>query len=157
MRFNKMGVTMSIVLGMAALTAGGNVNAAPTYLLNLYEESAHISCSNVADCKLYFSAVTVATKITKVSCNFYFKSSGYNDVFVTGLDLGQSHSDKTAFQAVQYLGPLTSLLITNTNNQYQVLADTLHVVPAKDRPVVEIGLSKATNTTVYCSISGTKS
>jgi len=147
-----------IAVAIAAALAAGRTYAAPTTLLGVYEETdSNLSCSNVSTCRVDFSTVTGPLRVTKVSCNFYFSSANYNDVFVTGIDLGQSSQNKNNHKALQYLAPASPMLITATTNQYQVLADTLHVVPSNWRPSVEVTLSKPTTISMFCSISGSTS
>jgi hypothetical protein len=145
-----------LMAAVAALAAGESY-AAPTTLLGVYEETANVACSNVSTCRVDFSTLVSPLRVTKVSCNFFFASASYNDVFATGIDLGQSSQNKNVHKALQYLAPVSPMIITATNNQYQVLADTLHVVPANWRPSVEVALNKPTTINMYCSISGSTS
>lgn len=152
MRKTSLGIVLTTVAGVCALAVQA-VSAAPTRQLGVYEEFVTANCASSAGCTIYFSEVIKPLKITKVSCNFVINNQNAS---LTGAVLGAATAAKTQFRPAQYLATVETLDFGSTFEQYQVLADTLHVVAAKSRPAIQIGFNVQATSTMSCSIAGTE-
>ena len=129
--------------------------ARPIVSMGVYEEQASAACPNAHSCIAFFSVVATPLKITKVSCNFFYGADPNFPAVVTGVVLGRANGTETTFDAWQYLGPITAFGQNNSSEaqQYQVLADTLHVV--KDgRPAIQVNIEGNSAINLLCTISG---
>ena len=152
MRKASLGIVLAAVAGLSAFEVNA-VWAAPTRQLGVYEEFATANCAMGAGCIVYFSEVLKPLKITKVSCNFVINNQNAS---LTGAVLGAATAAKTQFKGAQYLATVETLDFAPTFEQYQVLADTLHVVAAKYRPAIQIGFNVQATSTMNCSIAGSE-
>jgi hypothetical protein len=126
--------------------------AAPTRLLGVYEEAVAVNCTG-AGCKIYFSSLTKPLKITKVTCNLVVKA---NNASLTGAEIGQASENKVTFKDGDYIAPVETLDFAPTFTQFQVLADTLHVIPSGWRPTIAFGYAQSAASTAHCTISGSE-
>jgi hypothetical protein len=90
--------------------------------------------------------------VKSVSCNITFP--GALSVSFTGTQIGFSN-ESGDFSDGQYLG--TVYPIGNTPDAYvvQILADTLHVIPAGRHPTIQLGLTSKAKMSALCTIAGT--
>jgi len=147
-----LGIVLAAVAGLSTLDVRP-VSAAPTRQLGVYEEFATVNCAMGAACTVFYSELVKPLKITKVSCNFVINNQNAS---LTGAVLGAATAAKTQFKAAQYLATVETLDFAPTFEQYQVLADTLHVVAAKFRPEIQSGFNVQATSTMNCSIAGSE-
>jgi hypothetical protein len=143
--------------GVASLTGtAAQAQPAPTTLLGVYEQVAASVCLGSAGCRIDFSTVSKDLRILRVSCRIDLQTNA-----VTGLigdfQLGNASSDQISFSFGEYLAPLQLLSAVGMDQIYIANVETLHVVPAGQRPSVLIvtRIEPPATINAQCSISGT--
>jgi hypothetical protein len=140
-----------IVVAAATLPAG-LANADPERLDGVYQEQKGGQCNNKNSCLLEFTEVAAPQRITNVSCNI---SSQGNFANLRAVILGKDDAStvKKKFTDGVYLAPVTQLS-NSFELKWQVLSQTLYVVPGSHYPAIRVDFDGDTTTQVFCQISG---
>jgi hypothetical protein len=142
----------SVVVAAATLSTG-LAHADPERLQGVYQEQKGGQCKDKNSCLLEFSEVAGNQTITNVSCNISSQAPNFANLKAIVLGKDDASTVKKKFTDGVYLAPVTSLS-NAAELKWQVLSQTLYVVPAVHYPAIRVDFDGNTTTEVFCQISG---